>query len=58
MEKLHNEERSDFVVRVPKSRKEMAGTCGMCGEEKKCLQAFGRRLKDVSIDGRLRLHGS
>lgn len=63
LEKLHNEELGDFlvflnVVRVPKSKKEMAGTRGMCGEEKKCLQAFGRRLKDVGIDGRLRLHGS
>jgi hypothetical protein len=46
------------VVRVPRSRKEMAGTCRMFGEEKKCLQAFGMRLKDVGIDGRLRLHGS
>jgi len=46
------------VVRVPKSKMEMAGTCGMCGEEKKCLQDFGRRLKDVGIDGMLRLRGS
>ena len=37
LEKLHNEEGIDFV-RVPKLRKEMVGICGMCGEEKKCLQ--------------------
>jgi hypothetical protein len=48
------------VVRVPKLRKEMAGICGMCGEGKKFLQAFGGCLKDVrvGIDGMLRLHGS
>jgi hypothetical protein len=46
------------VVSMPKLSKELAGTCRMCGEEKKCLQAFGSLLKDVGIDGRLRLHGS
>lgn len=51
LEKLHNEELGEVffyflflvflnVVRVPKSKKEMAGACGMCGEEKKCLQGL------------------
>jgi hypothetical protein len=30
------------IVRVSKSRKEMSEACGMNGEEKRCVQSFGR----------------